>query len=58
MKPSRLRLFASVQNFFLATRYTGYDPEVSSHGLTFAQGIKLVDYPKPRVLMVGINVGL
>ena len=55
---SRLRLFASVQNFFLATRYTGYDPEVSSHGLTFAQGIKLVDYPKPRVFMVGINVGL
>ncbi|MFC5410488.1 TonB-dependent receptor [Larkinella bovis] len=53
---SRLRLFASAQNFFLLTKYTGYDPEVSSHTQTFAQGIKLVDYPKPTVLMAGLNV--
>jgi hypothetical protein len=57
IKLSRLRVFASVQNAFLITKYTGYDPEVSSHTQTFAQGIKLVDYPKPRVFMVGINVG-
>jgi TonB-linked SusC/RagA family outer membrane protein len=54
---SRLRIFASVQNFFLKTKYEGYDPEVSTTGNTFEQGVALYDYPKPRVFMVGLNVG-
>ena len=54
---SRLRIFASVQNFFLKTKYVGYDPEVSTSGGAFDQGVALYDYPKPRVFMVGLNVG-
>jgi TonB-linked SusC/RagA family outer membrane protein len=57
MHISRLRLFASVQNFFLKTKYEGYDPEVSTSGSPFDQGVALYDYPKPRVFMVGLNVG-
>ena len=55
---NRLRAYASVQNFFLSTKYEGYDPEVSTTGNAFDQGVALYDYPKPRVFMVGLNIGL
>lgn len=58
LKLSRLRVYASVQNFFLATKYKGYDPEVSNSGAAFDQGYGLYDYPRPRVFMLGVNVGL
>ncbi|WP_200890765.1 SusC/RagA family TonB-linked outer membrane protein [Pedobacter lusitanus] len=58
LKLNRLRVYGSVQNFFLATKYKGYDPEVSNSGAPFDQGLALYDYPKPRVFMIGINVGL
>lgn len=55
---SRLRIFTSVQNFFLSTKYEGYDPEVQTSGNPFDQGVALYDYPKPRVFMLGVNIGL
>lgn len=58
MKLDRLRIFGSVQNFFVATKYKGFDPEVSNSGSPFDQGFGLYDYPRPRVFMLGINVGL
>ncbi|MCH7410430.1 TonB-dependent receptor [Belliella sp. DSM 111904] len=51
-----LRVYASVQNFFLLTEYTGFDPEVSTYGDAFAQGITFYDYPKPITYTLGINV--
>ena len=35
-----LRLYANVQNFFLLSKYRGFDPEVSTFGGSFAQGIE------------------
>ncbi|MGN6437579.1 MAG: SusC/RagA family TonB-linked outer membrane protein [Agriterribacter sp.] len=58
LKLDRLRVFASVQNFFVSTKYSGYDPEVSNSGSPFDQGFGLYDYPRPRVFMLGVNVGL
>lgn len=58
IKIDRLRVFGSVQNFFVATKYTGYDPEVSNSGSPFDQGFGLYDYPRPRIFMIGVNVGL
>jgi len=55
---NRLRVFASVQNFFLATKYKGNDPEVTTYGNAFAQGQTFFDYPKPTTYMIGVNVGL
>ncbi len=55
---SRLRAFVSAQNFFLSTKFQGYDPEVSTSGAAFDQGVDLYAYPKPRVFMVGLNIGL
>ncbi len=51
-----LRVYASVQNFFLITKYSGYDPEVSDATQTFAQGITVFGYPKPRTFTIGLNV--
>lgn len=55
---NRLRLYASVQNFFLVTKFPGYDPESSNGGGAFDQGFSLYDYPRPRIFMLGLNVGL
>lgn len=51
-----LRVYGSVQNFFLITSYSGYDPEVSDATQTFAQGITVFGYPKPRTFTIGLNV--
>jgi len=58
MKLSRLRAFVSVQNFFLSTKFPGYDPEVATSGSAFDQGLDLYAYPKARTFMVGLNIGL
>jgi TonB-linked SusC/RagA family outer membrane protein len=58
IKLDRLRVYGSVQNFFVTTKYKGYDPEVSNSGSPFDQGFGLYDYPKPRVFMLGLNIGL
>ena len=55
IKLSKLRLYASVQNFFLITDYSGYDPEVTTYDDTFAQGIEFHDYPKPITFTFGLN---
>lgn len=55
---SRLRAYVSVQNFFLATKFSGNDPEVTTYGNPFAQGQTFFDYPKPTMYTFGLNVGL
>lgn len=54
----KLRVYASVQNFFLATRFSGNDPEVTTYGQPFAQGQTFFDYPKPTTYTLGVNVSL
>ncbi|MBC9796780.1 SusC/RagA family TonB-linked outer membrane protein [Sinomicrobium weinanense] len=58
LKLSNLRIYGSVQNFFVTTKYKGYDPEVSNGNFAFSQGYALYDYPRPRVFMMGINASL
>lgn len=58
MKLSRLRIYTSVQNFFLATKYRGNDPEVTTYDNAFAQGQTFFDYPKPTTFLLGLNIGL
>lgn len=57
IKLSRLRVYASVQNFFLSTKFSGNDPEVTTYGNAFAQGQTFFDYPKPTIYMIGLNAG-
>jgi hypothetical protein len=59
----RLRFYASVQNLFLITKYTGYDPEVdtfnSGYGSNsaFSQNLDFFSYPRPRVWNLGVTLG-
>ncbi len=55
---SKLRIYASVQNFFLLTKFSGNDPEVTTYGNVFAQGQTFFDYPKPTTYMLGLSIGL
>jgi hypothetical protein len=51
----QLRLFASVQNFLVITKYSGIDPEVSIGGL--APGADDRDrYPSTRSFAFGVNI--
>ncbi|RFZ85284.1 SusC/RagA family TonB-linked outer membrane protein [Mucilaginibacter terrenus] len=58
LKINRLRVYAQAQNLFVITKYTGYDPEVSTYNgsSNFTQGILFYDYPKPRTFLLGVNV--
>jgi len=63
MKLTKIRVYASVQNLFIHTKYTGYDPEVdtyfSSYGSNsgFSQNLDFFSYPRPRVWNLGVTVG-
>ena len=58
VKLNRARVYASVQNFFLRTEYSGNDPEVSTYTNPFSQGQTFFDYPKPTIYMLGVSLGL
>lgn len=54
---SQLRLYASVQNLFTFTKYSGMDPEVGyGGGDSWTSGIDLGYYPGARTYMVGLNI--
>lgn len=54
-----LRIFASANNAFLFTKYSGTDPEVSTNGNTnSAPGIDRNTVPMPRTYTVGVSLGL
>lgn len=52
---SRLRVYVGVQNAFTLTKYSGYDPEVSSNTL-FSRGVDQNSYPNARIYTVGLNL--
>ena len=55
-----IRLSVTGQNLFVATKYNGYDPEVSNdrsiNGIT-SYGIDYLSYPKARSVIFGLNIG-
>ena len=52
------QIYFNLQNFFLITDYHGYDPEVSTFGGQFNDGIELNGYPKAMNMNLGIRVSL
>lgn len=54
---SKLRLYATGQNLFCVTGYSGYDPEVNSAGNNpMTPGLDWGAYPKSRVFTFGIDL--
>lgn len=56
MSLSRLRVYTSVQNFFVIDDYQGFDPEAQTQGNEFGQGlVNFQHYPRPTVFLLGLN---
>ncbi len=59
---SQVRLFATAENLFTITGYSGMDPEVGFGGTSndrtdsWASGIDVGFYPSPRTYLVGVNL--
>jgi TonB-linked SusC/RagA family outer membrane protein len=59
LRVSRLRMYAQANNFFVFTRYKGWDPEVNSFGSNvLTNGIDFGAYPQAKSVVLGINLGL
>ncbi|MEX2592925.1 MAG: SusC/RagA family TonB-linked outer membrane protein, partial [Anditalea sp.] len=52
----RARFYTSVQNLFVVSEYSGYDPEATTFGGSLTQNIEFFQYPKPRTFNLGVNV--
>lgn len=52
---SKIRLYATANNFAIITNYSGYDPEVSVRNSPLTPGLDYSAYPKSRSFIFGIN---
>jgi TonB-dependent starch-binding outer membrane protein SusC len=54
------RIYASVQNAFTFTKYSGFDPEIGTNSANnpLYIGIDETNYPLPRIYTIGLNIGL
>ena len=53
---SKLRLYATGSNLLTWTKYSGFDPEVSTMGSGLTPGVDFGAYPKSRSFVFGINL--
>jgi TonB-linked SusC/RagA family outer membrane protein len=56
----RLRVYATSKNFFVVTKYTGYDPEGSDRDNmdSITPGMDFFMYPRPTTYTLGVNLTL
>ena len=52
---AKFRIYASANNLFTFTKYSGLDPEIGTRG-TLEIGIDRGFYPSPRIYNLGVNV--
>ncbi|WP_298484959.1 TonB-dependent receptor [uncultured Maribacter sp.] len=53
----KVRLYGSVDNVFLFTNYTGFDPDVNVGNNQLTPGLDSDAYPRERTFNLGLNVG-
>ena len=53
---SKLRLYATGSNLLTWTKYSGFDPEVSTMGNGLTPGVDFGAYPRSRSFVFGINL--
>jgi TonB-linked SusC/RagA family outer membrane protein len=59
---SRIRIYVAAQNLFTVTKYSGYDPEISTQqnqttSYIFTRGIDDGALPQPRTFLAGLQLG-
>ncbi len=53
---SNLRVYASLDDYFVFTQYPGFDPETASTGSYNGKGFDKGSYPNAKKLLLGVNV--
>ena len=51
-----LRVYASMDDWFVITKYPGFDPETASTGSSTGLGLDKGSYPNAKKLMFGVNI--
>jgi TonB-linked SusC/RagA family outer membrane protein len=55
---SSFRVYATVNNLYTLTKYTGFDPEASTRNVNpLTPGVDYSAYPRSRTVLVGLNIG-
>lgn len=57
---TRIRIYVAAQNLLTITKYSGYDPEISTQSggsYIFTRGIDDGQLPQPRSFMAGLQLG-
>jgi hypothetical protein len=58
MKINNLRLFASAQNLYTFTKYSGLDPEVDVFPSALTPGLDYSSYPRAKTITFGLDITL
>lgn len=58
VKMKGMRVFATVDNLFLLTNYSGWDPEINNNLDPRFYGVDLFGVPQPRTFSFGVNINL
>ena len=53
---SNLRIYASMDDWFVFTNYPGFDPETASTGSTSGRGLDKGSYPNAKRMLFGVNL--
>ena len=53
---SSMRVYASMDDWFVLTNYPGFDPETASTGGTSGRGLDKGSYPNAKRMLFGINI--
>lgn len=56
MKIEKLRIYATGANLYTLTKYTGFDPEVSTFKSGLVPGVDFGGYPRSRSFVFGVNL--
>ena len=51
-----LRVYASMDDWFVFTNYPGFDPETASTGSTSGRGLDKGSYPNAKRMLFGVNI--
>lgn len=52
---SNIKLYATADNLYTWTKYTGFDPEIDSNN-ALLPGFDRISYPRTRTFIFGVNV--
>ncbi|MEJ7767412.1 MAG: TonB-dependent receptor [Chitinophagaceae bacterium] len=57
LRLSAARIYITSSNPFLFTKYTNFNPDVSTTENALTPGVDNNDYPLPKSLLIGLNIG-